>query len=402
MHARPIAGPDSGGLAAARGPQRERLAAPWRGAVAALLCLGASSAAGCRIADAKVANLREVHHPDGRPKRIGVIRNDFQFVLGLVMQELNVNARQFSVGKQKEIEDPLGVCFSNVIELSRCDRDDLRVLLLQAEFFGWLAAQDTYALTRERCVIELGDVGRRLGVKEPAAFASTSTPAGPAEVAGALTELLRAARPVLEGQTSESAPTPPEVTAACEAVRSLELDLDGARRLLDALITLDIGKAYEREALAPLGELRLELARRVVAHALAAALDDEAAFVRSAALAAAAELGDSTSPLVLERGLNDPDPEVVRRTALLVRRHGLPQAGAPGTEADPERWLRLLVERAQSLEGPVSVAACRALAAATGREETLRPEAWLEWWEETRSAPTPGSADEASSPAPPR
>ena len=415
-----------GSRALAPGPSRAAAAGPRHGSLGAALAVALAvsavsiGGAGCRVADARVANLREVHHPDGRPKRVGVVRNDLQYLLGTALGRLNVRAEQLRVGKEKEIEDPLGVCFQNVLGLADCDRDETRVLLLQAEMFGWLAVQDTYALTRERCLLELADVGRRLGVREPAplrpvdgAEGELPPPAGPEEIAAVLSGLVRAARPLLGATAAADDPfaevAAPDAAAegealsrACAAARDLPLDLDGARRLLDALIGLSGGDALERPALEPLRRLRDDVARRIVANAFAGGLDDPEPRVRAAALAGLVRLAGGVGATVLERGLHDPDPLVVRRTARLVRRFGLPPAGGAGSgepaaaEAaarDEERWLRLLVERAQSLDGPVSVAACRALAAVTGRPESLRPETWLTWWEDTHSIPGPGPAE---------
>jgi hypothetical protein len=49
----------------------------------------------------------------------------------------------------------------------------------------------------------------------------------------------------------------------------------------------------------------------------------------------------------------------------------------------PEDWLRLLVERCWSPEGPVSIAACRALSTLHPEGfDDLRPEVWSAWLQE--------------------
>ncbi len=349
--------------------------------------------ASCRVAEAKVWNLRQVHDPDGSPSYRGDIRTDMGWYLALALSMSRYDPNEGFSGietpeKVRDIPDPREVCLENLIGLASCDAEDPRVLMQQVEVFAWLAKDDTYFLARERAALSLSDPGRRLGVTRPLPF-DVETAAEPREVAVALTELVRNARPFLIGGEMAS---PRLLREACDGVRALALDFEGARRVVSGINAV-FGSKKRVGALLELADLQREIAARLVAAALDATLSDPEPRVRAAGLQALVEMSANGDGALLLAALDDPSPLVVRRALRLVAAHGLP---TPPSEADEgerllERvaWTEALVERTKSLDGPVSIAACRALGKVSGAGPSLRPESWFRWWDATRRREAP-------------
>lgn len=370
------------------------------GALFAVLALGTS----CHLAPAKVWNLEQVHTPDGRPSRRGQVRSDFGYVLSSLSAGTNYGGaeHQAKAAKDERIEDPLGTCLENVVELGRCLRDE-RVAAIQAATFAWLAVDCTYLLSRERCALELGELASVLDLQAPPPLPE-GEPLDAEAVSAALEELVAATRevvaaPDLAGRALEN---------ARERVLALPLGRQGAIRMLRA--TNALLERRERGAVfAPLRALRLDLARRVTAMALGEALEDPQGRVRAAALEASLRAFPGERPELLRRAMVDPMQEVAERSEVSLRalqflaRYGLPPApeGMP-IEVYERTWNGLLVEVLRlRVDGSHSVAACEALAKITGEPATLRPEVWMARWRAHSSAePVRPSGPEKTKTAP--
>jgi hypothetical protein len=344
------------------------------------------AASGCHSAPVAVWNLEQVHEPDGSPKRRGNLKGELEYLLGNVLSSSNFGGPEYRAQAEREerIEDPFGTCFENVVRLVHCRRDE-KVAGLQASAFAWLGVDCTYVLSRERCVLALGELSQALDVASAAAPPSGET-ASPEAVKALFDELVAAVGQVKAqgfGSLGEVA----------ERVRSTPLDRQGALRMLRATNAL-LEKGEGGNELAPLRALRLELARRCTVLALNAAYDDPNGLVRAAAL----ESGMRAFPGEREKRLRwavvDPMEGVEARTEVslralqLVAQFGLPEnADAPPDElAKTWREILLQVLRLQ-VDGPHTVAACHALAKITGQPPTLLPEVWLARWRTSTSPP---------------
>ena len=368
----------------------------WGGVLAGVL--SGFLVSSCRVADAKVWNLQQVHEPDGTPRRVGRVQSDFGFLLQKFFELTNFSSQEMAKAKEKEIEDPLGECLENLLELEGCDQRKPKVQAAMVETYAWLAVDCTYVLSRERCTIELGDLARALEVEKAEALPSDAVPATPEQIGEVYDDLVSAAQPFLLSRGGSVR----DLEEACDATSALVLDRAGALRLLRACnVLLARGGGQELE---PLSALRLDLARRNVAQALAAVLEDEEGRVRAAGLAACVRLPEAERAELLRWALVDEmsgvrQRELVARTALdLLARDGLPP---PPESLDAEAragfervWIDLLIQVLQNdFGGMLSTSACKALAKISGRPLTVRPESWIEWWRLT--SPPPASAGEA-------
>lgn len=377
-----------------------------RGGIGPVCAAVVSVAAGCHIAGAKVWNLEQVHEADGTPKRTGRLRSDISHVVNSFLEQTNFGGADFNKEEEKKIEDPLGECLENLVELASC-KDDRKVVALKAATYSWLAVDDTYALSRERSALELGRVAPKLGVEGPLDLGADAQPATPAEVAVAYDELVTATRECLRVGESASG----ELREACGKVRGLLLERQGALRLLRAAnALLDVDRGQER--LRPLRELRLELARRCVGLALHEVLADEHGLVCAAGLQACVRVSAQGRAELLRWALVEPlegiqhREELALRALALLASYGVPSV-PEGDPAGVEReWTEVLIrilrgelEWCQLLggeaQGRVTVAACRALARITGRPPSLRAETWIAWW---RASTDAGASAEESRP----
>ena len=363
----------------------------------------------CRTTDLAVYNLNEVHHPDGTPRRKGNVHGPLQHVFEQVLDLGEFGKPAFLEDDVAvRIKDPLGVCLENVSSLLGGDLEDPWTRTAAVQTVSWLVGDCTYRVTRERCAEALAELGQATGAVGPERLAEGASPATPEEVAAVLEELLRAARPALQidafGLSGDT------FGAVIDEGRALALDRDGLRRVVAVTNILLRRRGYDAPELAPVLEFHRELLARSVGFGLDAALKDTDGRVRSAAIA---------SWIRLSRG-EDPAPYVHAflvdgsEGAVLAGVRGLARHGAPvpaGTPED-ETWQTSLVwmERILPLlrriqEGPVQVAACRAMARLSGLEPDLHPEVWVAWWEELQAGATvpdlpaiPGSS--AAQPAP--
>ncbi len=325
---------------------------------------------GCTSVDSTLYNLRQVHDADGDVRRIGAPVGAFEYQLRRLVGDLNVNitfVEDLSDELEQEaIEDPLEKCLDALLDLADFDSDMPRIAGIQVETYTWLAVEDEYVLGRERSVLELGRAGRRLAIDGPRPLPEDAVPATPGEVGAAVLEIVRTTRrtvdaareddilagaeAALEADVASAAGQARDLAEACERTAALTLDREGARRVLsvcNALMELGLGGA----AGGAIHELSLEMQRRCVRQALAAALGDPHAAVRAAAVEASVVASRNRAPRIVRLAFLDPTEVVFLRAVDMIAEHGLP---APEPDADElsasqlarfERdWIELLVD----------------------------------------------------------
>jgi len=369
---------------------------PARSLVLLLALLGGASA--CQLAPAHARNLEVLHDDEGRPVRRGNLKGALGYLFTETLRSSNFRGGEGLEGTEEEeaIDDPLGECLANVLDLAACTRDGVeaeeKVLARQVELFVWLAADCTYVLSRERCALELG---RLVVWLDPSRAPVPSGEPASAEVVtrhfeelAACLEEVRAA-PDLAGNA---------LGERCAAIDALVLEREGALRLLRGVNRL-LAPGERGAVLAPLRALRLSLARQNLVFGVRAGLADEQGRVRAAALESAVRVFPDERHALLHGVLASPPEvhefELVTERALdLLARYGAPP---PPEGVDPARdqaeWVELTVRLLRSaLDGPNSTAACRALAKLTGAPPTLMPEVWVARWRASRAAETAASA----------
>lgn len=355
--------------------------------------------AGCSSVDARVHNLRELHHDDGRPSYRAALVSEtgyewraafrVQAPLGLELELPDV--------EEEAVKNPSRRCLENLRAMAGFDGRDPRVRALQVELYAWLASSDAYLLARERALVELGPLARRLGVRERAR-ALEPGPA-PAELEELALAVVAAARPLLRGEAGEVERR--AFADACAALAAPEHDLSSGRRALRVTAALLGARGASRKAFDPLRAAAAALERRLAALAMTSALEDPVPWVRAAAVDAWVEATDNDAAEVLALALATGDPEgsdVVRLRALTA----LAERGLPASErgdAARDAWVARLVELAQpGGSGAVHAAACRALARVSGAGfASLRFDDWLGWWRARLEREAQAAGTEASS-----
>ena len=364
---------------------------PW---LAVLAC----SLAACNVPGARVHNLKELHEDTGRHALTAQILNGPEYYLRYGLADLFgsglVKVRE---GEAQGIKNPLASCLTNASALARVESDDESVHADQVALFAWLAVDDPWHLTRETCVRALGPHGRRLEVEIQGA--PPSAPAGVPEVRDALARLVAAVRQSGPGSTDA-------LSGACEAIEALELERNGALRLLRGSSALSEAFSGGDPRAERLGKTVRRLESICVREALLAGLKDEPPAdaggsypgwrnprVRAAAVGACVEaFGESALAELLLQLDREPSVEVQCAVLRAVARRGLPEpsaelAAAAGDELQ-DRWIEALLTQAfDHPSGTVRVAAMRALARVAGRAHgSLREEDWQAWDRERRAA----------------
>jgi hypothetical protein len=375
--------------------------------------LAALALSGCNAAGMRVHNLGELHTDDGFHRYSAVQLSSWDWALRQELGGLFSGGRvQLEEIPPKEIDDPNEACLEHLVELGRHTGEGGFARSQRIATYAEYIVSCPWKLSRERCAILLGREGRDLDLRGNPAPRASPTPAGADEVAGVLSELVAATRPLLEakgeGYDAEA------LAAACEHLRGLDLDLDGARRTLLLTALLERRGGDKDERLQPLRELVLALQRLTVSRALTTALADRQPFerqgsdpgwgdarVRGAAVEGWVQAG---GPLALAEFLQQLDPrEEIEPDVLLailvgVAREGLPQEIPGASERDVaqlnERWISALLGIAlDHPDGRLRVAAMHALSRISGGElASLREEDWLAWIEARRAAPAEAAA----------
>jgi hypothetical protein len=398
MRQGPVTSPAGGRAAGVReGALWRAVARPSLVAVGALAGL-----VGCASLDARVLNLQQLHQEDGKVSYWADLTGDTSY---LVRQAFRVKGPlgldlTLPEGELDEefIANPSSECLEILLSLDEFPIDDRRARSLRAEVYAWLLVGDPYLLARERCALELGPIGKALGVTRTLTLDEDAESPGPEELTPLLTDLVSAASPVLAGS-----PTPEQadaLRAACDALLARELDIPAGRRVLRAAGALAGASGASRPAFEPVRSLADDVARRMVAVSLTRGLDDPSPLVHAAVLEAWTVATGNRAGDVLVMGLRGGDPTVRHRVCKLVARHGLPSKfdAMTAEEADAwrEQWIATLVTlAAETLDGHVSAAACEALRTLSGGAlDTLRFEEWGMWFERRLAA----RADTAAGP----
>lgn len=382
-----------------------RFSCSARASLGALLVCAAGLAGGCRIASAKLWNLEQVHADDGSVRRIGDIRSDIEHAIksgGLPFRPAGLFEQlgDFGAERARPIRDPLGECLENQIELGQCDLSDPALRGRAIAMYAFLAASDGWFLARERAIVECAKLARVEGVDAP--LEKPPHAADAPTVRAALARVHRAFGVPFGDGTDETAAAPApfgmrpraepgSIDGALQALRELELDLDGARRALTATSLL-VERAQSLERLgAGLAGVQAELRRRTLALALGAVLADEHDYVRAAAYDSVLHLGARPDGPRTQRALLDEGPEVALAALRVIEERGLPSAPPIAVDDMPSSsWIELLVALAPSHEGRRSAAVCRALRAVEPNGPgSQRFEEWVRWWNEQRAATAP-------------
>jgi hypothetical protein len=359
----------------------------------ALAALAAALAAGCRVVDAKAWNLAQLHDANGRHRYTGAIEGNFEYYLRhVVAPSLTGGLATFEAKAPSAVEDPSTVCLENMIELEGYRSEDPRNRGIQVEWFSRLAVADPSKLSRERAVLALGREGERLKAGNAEPFPKDATATGPEALSEALAGLVRASRPVLEKGGGAGETELLDLKSACQVIRDLPLDLDGARRMLHASIDVGTALGFGRKGTAEVESLCEDLERRCIRYGIAGGLKDPDPLVRGAGVeAAVACVGPIVFDPILRQLVTEPSADVVLRVLGLVKRYGLADKPPPGVDVAPEvarraRWSAIyrLLERPES---SVRVAAMLALEKVTGAGvHSLREEDWQSWWVAQRKA----------------
>ncbi len=358
----------------------------WMGALALLLAGGLGA---CYSFDANVHNLRELHRPDGQPRYRAATMGAFEYSMRLAISDgfLDKTGFDLTTKKPKSIDDPHGETLSNLISLARKEPDSARVLALQTELFGWLAVEDPFVLARERSVIELGRIGRRLGVVDTLSLPPAEEIANADDVRKLVANLASAVLPLLAGDSDGAVWVAEQERLAdvCEQMAALNLDLSGGRRVLAATAAMVGADGGSRSEMDPVRELLRDIAWRVASLSLARAVDDESPVVRQVALQAWVTSSNNRRPDLILRALDEREASVARTALNLIQIHGLP---LPLDELEGQAladykagWIQRLVEQAQHFNGEVAAAACRALGTVSGADlHSQRGEDWADWY----------------------
>ena len=363
--------------------------------------VGALLLVGCNAVEVRAWNLSELHGPTGRPKYSGRLRTKRTYDVYRVLTATGFKSQSINPARPEAIEDPLGECLDNLIALGDLDPDGPRKRAVMIEYFSWLGVLCTYSLSRERCAMHLGHLGA-LVLATPIRVDEEDEFADATEVGGALTRLIEASRPFLEGRGGAA-----ETEALAEVCRDagrLDLDIQGTKRMLSAATLILVRTGFDDRRLAPLRELHLDLERRAVGLALGALSQDEVGHARAAGVLACVQATGNRAPEILAEAFEARDPEVRTAAAEAIRLYGFPQPAPDADEtaraASEAEWTQRLIDLLMtSRDGTIGVAACHALARVTGRPPSLRPEEWIIWWEEERAGrgnpPVPAGAEAA-------
>lgn len=359
----------------------------------------------CRAFGASSANLDVLHGEGARHKHTAPLVSPFKYSMGNVFGGglFRPDSPLLAV-KVVAIQDAATVCLENMLGLAADEPRNAAEEATVVRHYAYLAIDDPWSLTRERALIELGYAGERLELEAP--ITEPELAANAPELSEAIAGLVAVTEPLLGGRGSPTAHA--DFTAACGVIESLDLDVDGGRRLLKAIAGLSerVGRSYSIEAL---DRLNRHVQRQMVGLALTHGLHDPNGRARAAAYEAnwrvfgAPFLREAIHALDVNPPGEDapatrfdlakewrsyPGQEDVFVTVLeLVREHGLPlDAGLGPLRSMMQRlaFLRTMcqITVAYTVHGDRSrTGAMRALGAVSGSGlHSLRMEDWQRWW----------------------
>ena len=366
-------------------------------------CLtGALSLVGCRsldfveIPEAKDWNLRELHDADGNHTLQAATLSDTEYFLRFGIGNLLGNSKdRIQEKKTKRVTKAPDRVLDNVLALSKFSAEDPRIATMQAKWLTWLAVADPWALTRERCVLGLGQLANQLSLDATPGRPPEEAISTPEEVEVALAQLIRASKTSIFEKRAPDETEALDIVSACQVVNELELDVEGGHRALEVIELLlnagDVSKDFRE----PLIELSRSLTERLTGQVFALAVRDEEPVVRAAAVQAIVHAnGTSILRQVLEQMTRESSPVVLNRVMQLIQVYGLPDH-PKGTTAETARrveevWIDVLYSFAtQHPEGSVRTNAMLALTAVADGPDSLREEEWQNWWIERAGSGTP-------------
>lgn len=359
-----------------------------------------SSTTSCSSVELASVNLEALHAPDGRHKRTAPLISRFGYMLRQFMPNLGRDGA-FKSEDPAAVLDPAGECLGFLVELSSSNSDHPSAQATQIRHFAWLAAADPWSLSRERAVLELGRAAKRLELRTP--ITPPEVEANEAELSEALAGLIEVLTPIFAGGGKVDATDAEDLQAACDLIASLDVGLQGGRRVLKAMEALLFGARGRWESMLPLRELNVHVQRRMAGMALSLALNDKhperisSPRVRSAAIFANWQafgdvfLGDELLFVrtAIERGPPFPhsDLELIRISDM-IRSHGLPAHSELEPAARAERRqidmqvLLILGTDFTLFDDRVRTSAMQALGAVSSAGfQSLREEDWTRWWE---------------------
>jgi hypothetical protein len=372
-------------------------ASSWLLAALLGLCPG-----GCRTADVRAYNLEQLHAADGQHHFAAALEGNLEYYFRHVLAPL-IGGADSSLTKKSPsgVKDPAQTCLEQLLKLEELDLSDRYSRARAIQWSSRLAAQDTSVLSRERALYVLARAANGLGRIVPLGPAKERPISDPDAVESALGSLFAAVKPLL-GRADWNATAEAELAASLALVRSLNLDIEGARRALEVCCTLAARAGWEGRG-SGVAELVTELERTCVARSIAHGLADDAPRTQAAAI----EASESVAGHAVLAGLllQAADPQHSRTHALVLgriltrlREGGLVrEASEPGAPAPAdllELQLQALYRIALEREEPeLRMAAMEVLSQVSGSGiHSLREEDWQAWWEQRSTKPARGGA----------
>ncbi|MFT5286175.1 MAG: hypothetical protein ACI8TQ_002343 [Planctomycetota bacterium] len=342
----------------------------------------------CNSLDAHVYNLNELHHDDGRVSYSAALMGDGEYLMRRAFAAASPlgEAFDFADKDQALVNDPSTECLELLLNLERFPTDGLRVLALKTEMYSWLAVGDPYILSRERCVLELGAIGRTLNVTRPISAPTEAEEPTAEELSGKLADLIEAFAAQLDGGESDA------LAEACTALGDLNIGIMAGRRILRTGAVLLDSSGSGGDDFEPVRQLIRDVAFRMTSIALGTASNDQEPIVRAASIRAWVEASGNRAGELLLAALRDQHPLVMHQLMRSIAEHGLPQPeqdlGAEQALDWNRTWISNLVMVTRTpLNGDVSIAACQALNKVTDAGiDSLRSEDWVFWWEQRQAA----------------
>jgi len=354
-----------------------------------MLAFGSALAlSACTTVESSQWNLAQLHTADGSTRRVGELRNGFQQALTQFIGKTEFKVPFIEgITSAKPIDDPLGRCLHNLNGLLVDAGNNALLRAEQISTVTWLAEGCDYALSRERCALSIASLGAPFSVNGPAEVDDSLKFSSAEELGKAIGQLILAAAPELT-EHPEAADQIPGLAAQCQSLRSLNLDRNGARRLLVSCAALLQRTKASKEGRPALEALHLHAAQNCLGLALASAINDPSPLVRAAGLGAWIDLtaGEDPRPYALALGSSVPENIQVAIEGFSI--YGIPPSPSRSPESQSstgelqtERyWSGVLTQLLDSLrEGPGAVSLCHGMSQLTGLDENLRPEYWIAW-----------------------
>ncbi len=344
---------------------------------------------GCRAVDVRAWNLDQLHTGDGHHHYAAALEGSWEYYFRQVLvPSLAGPSSTLAKKTPKNVKDPSETCLAELLELETIDIADRYNRARTIQWCSRLAVDDSALLSRERALYVLARAAAPLGRILPAGPQKDRPISDPDAISSALGSLVAAARPLL-GLGEWNATAQADLAAALELVRTLNLDLNGARRALEVGCSLALRTGWEGRG-SGIAALVEDLERTCSSRSIARALGDDAPRTQAAAIEACeAVAGHGVLAGLLLQGADKPGTSalVLGRILQRLREGGLvreaPEPGAPPPAQLVEQQLHALYFIALNREEPeLRAAAMRVLSAVSGSGiHSLREEDWQGWWD---------------------